>query len=195
MYPPKVCTECITRCTYSTVDHGNFDALAHNTLVPQLVDLSHEMRRKGVVAVALAPHHSLCLSIRHVARPADLVIRNPVQALPPHALDGRHFGYLGRRLLDVGAVVELNRRSLEELEVEIHLDVRVRCNLVAECGRVLGACKRKKSTLACLSTGRCRRLSLDSHGSSSNLLRGSSLVWFAVLPFALPHIRQCTTQG
>lgn len=38
-------------CAYPRINNGNFDALSSNSLLSQLVDLHHDVRRKSVGAI------------------------------------------------------------------------------------------------------------------------------------------------
>lgn len=95
--------------TYTSIDHADLDALAGDTRIPELVDLRHQMRRKGVVA-RLALRNRL---LDGVPGRMDDVVRHRVAAHREDVLDLGQLGHLGRQLVGILGVLELNGRALE----------------------------------------------------------------------------------
>lgn len=107
-----------TQCkTYTSVDDSNLDTLAGNTLVPQPVDLGHEMRREGIVLAIRLPLED---GGPRRANRVDCVLGNVIHVDGPQVLDGRHGGNLGSPLSCVLDILELDRRASEQLEVQVH---------------------------------------------------------------------------
>lgn len=123
------------RATYTRVDNGNLDTLARDTVLVELVDLGHEVRRVGgcfVVPLVEASRLGRGLADRVDNRPRDLV-----ELHRPHVLDrGRRGNRVGLGF-GIFNVVELDRDALEQLVVELHTRRAFTADLGVEVGRVL----------------------------------------------------------
>lgn len=113
--------------TYTSVDNGNLDPLARNSLCPQLINLRHDMRRKRIrISIIDGPPLLGDGKLRlRAANPLNFRLGNTVDLDGPDLLDGRQSRDPGRLVLGILDVVELHRDALEELVVEVHAGVGV----------------------------------------------------------------------
>lgn len=102
--------------TYTGVNDGNLDSLSSLTRIPELVDLGHEVGGEEVLPFGLA---FLELRLESAARRVDGVLGNRISLHGPHILDHGHLGELGRHLLRLLRLLELDRCALEQLELEV----------------------------------------------------------------------------
>lgn len=124
--------------TYTSVNNGNLDALALDSILVELVNLGHQVRSISVrLIVPLAEGRSL---IRR-ANPVDNGFGDVVELHRPHVLNGRRRGNLEGLLLGIVNVVELDRDTLEQLVVEFQAGLALLANPGVEVGRVLYYCQ------------------------------------------------------
>lgn len=124
--------------TYTSINNGNLNALAGNSLCTELVHLCHDMRRKRVNAI-ISPRG------KETTRRLGAVLGNPfdfglghVEELDRvHSLDGRCIGQLGCLFVGLVDVVQLNRDALEQLIVELHSGRTILANRLFESSRIL----------------------------------------------------------
>lgn len=123
------------RKTYTSVDNSNLDAMSSNTLGPQLVNLSHDMRRESVSIVRT----TLLQRSLHSRRgsPLDTRSGNTVDLNGPHVLDNWEGSHLGSQVLCRLDIVKLDRHALEEVVVELDTRGGLAICLFVELGSVL----------------------------------------------------------
>jgi hypothetical protein len=131
------------RRTYTSVDNGNFDTMSSNALSPQLVNLSHHMRRESISIVST----TLLQRSLHPRRGSPLHTRsgNTIDLDGPHVLHNRERSHLGSQVLCRLDIVKLDRHALEEIIVELDTRGGLAICLFVELGSVLYLLEDKQS--------------------------------------------------
>ena len=125
--------------TYTSVDLGDLDALAKETLLPQLVNLGHDVRRVlGVIqSSALLVSGGTSGGIFGTS-PDDLWLGDAVELDRVDVLDRRVLLLeLHSVLIGILDIVKLNGSTLPELVVEVHTGVTECANMAEELGGIL----------------------------------------------------------
>lgn len=108
-----------SRSTYTSINNCHFDTVAHNTLVPQLVDLGHDMRREGILW-DLPRLRRICLQGIFSCDPVNLVLGHIVEPDGPHLLYSRLCAQKISLVIGGVSVVEADGSALEELVIKLH---------------------------------------------------------------------------
>ena len=154
-------TEATTQSRVLVVDTGvnnsDLDTMSCDTLLAQLINLSHDVRRESISSIINSSLRKRSLHAR-LSSPLNTRSRNTVDLDRPDILDDGEASHLGSQILSRGDIIELDGNALEEIVVEFDTRGRLVISLFVEERSILTLLELKDVSTGKVSHGALFRL-------------------------------------